>query len=95
VFREAQTTPHGRYLVFSFPVQLAGDTNSASAGAVYRYDFNPPAGHPHLTWISHAAPEFAAGNEGLSASVTPLEASDSGANVTIDDWNGAISENGE
>jgi hypothetical protein len=93
--REAQTTPDGRYLVFSFPVQLAGDTNSASARAVYRYDFEPPEGHPHLTWISHAAPEFAAVNKGLSARVAALELSQNGGNVMINDWNKAISENGE
>jgi hypothetical protein len=86
---EAQTTRDGRYLVFSFPVKLAGDTNGPGAGAVYRYDFKTG----ELTWISH--PESAAGKEGKSASVAQVDFARTGANAMIDDWNRAISENGE
>jgi hypothetical protein len=49
--RHAQTTPDGRYLVFSSKAHLAGETNNATA--VYLYDFDTGA----LTWISHGAGE--------------------------------------
>jgi hypothetical protein len=71
-FRPAQTTPDGRYLVFSGDRPLAGDTNTTNnARAAYRYDFGEPgepnpnpgeAGKPNrgkLTWISRAAPACA------------------------------------
>jgi hypothetical protein len=87
--REVQTTPDGRYLVFSSAVKLAGDTN---IGAAYRYDFESGA----LTWISHAAPGFTKEKEeGQPVIITPLNNSKAGANLNIDDWNRAISENGE
>jgi hypothetical protein len=88
--REAQTTRDGHYLIFSFPVKLAGDTNSSSAQAVYRYDFETR----ELTWISHPEPG-APGEEGKSATITSLNFARSGADAMIDDWNRAISENGE
>jgi WD40-like Beta Propeller Repeat len=96
--RHAQTTPDGRYLVFSSQAQLAGDTNekgcpSTCPQAVYRYDFETGG----LTWVSKAAPAFTpvAGGEGEDAFVPPLPASVLGADANIDDWNRAISENGE
>jgi hypothetical protein len=95
--RHAQTTPDGRYLVFSSPGALAGDTNSAPAQAVYRYDFQTG----ELTWVSQAAPSLKAENggnnpnEGKDALVAPLPGTNGGAEATIDDWNRAISENGE
>jgi hypothetical protein len=84
-----QTTPDGRYLVFSSSARLAGDTNIGQG--VYRYDFQTGA----LTWVSHAAPGFTALNEGKSALVAPLPVARMGANADIDDWSRAISENGE
>ena len=53
-----QTTPDGRFLVFSTPEALAGDLNtegcpSHCATAVYRYD----AETGELTWVSHSASE--------------------------------------
>jgi hypothetical protein len=86
--REVQTTPDGRYLVFSSAAQLAGNINT---GAVYRYDFETG----ELTWISHAAPGVPAPNKGKHATIAPLEAATNGANADIGDRERAISENGE
>ena len=59
--RPAQTTPDGRYLVFSGQLSTAGDTNTAGCPgscplAVYRYDFQTGA----LEWVSRPAPGFPA-----------------------------------
>jgi hypothetical protein len=81
--RDAQTTPNGSDLVFSAFGQLAGDTNSASVQAVYRYDFASGA----LQWLSRGAPG--------SAVVNPLARARGGAMASIDDWARAISDNGE
>jgi hypothetical protein len=87
--RSLQTTPDGRYLVFSSFAQLAKDTNS---GAAYRYDFETG----ELTWISHAATGFAKPKEeGKPAIIAPLDGTDGGATVAIDDFSRAISKNGE
>jgi hypothetical protein len=88
--REAQTTPNGRYLVFSSPLKVSGDTNSGPQ-TVYRYDFQTGA----LEWVSHVAPGFAAKNEGQPALVTPVPGTVLGTYANIDDWARAISENGE
>jgi hypothetical protein len=94
--REAQTTPDGRYLVFSSETPLAGDTNPA-ANAVYRYDFETG----ELVWVSQAAPGLKAElngsspDEGDSAHLRPLDDSLGGALASADDWNRAISDNGE
>ena len=69
--RHAQTTPDGRYLVFSSPRRFAGDATSCmTCQAAYRYDFNTG----ELTWLSHTAPAAACtasagctGNEGKDA----------------------------
>ena len=61
--RRAQTTPDGRYLIFSAGGSLAGDLNGSGAQAVYRYDFATG----QLTWISHGAPHFKAENEGQAS----------------------------
>jgi hypothetical protein len=95
--REAQTTPNGRYLVFSSPLMVSGDTNGGSlAKAVYRYDFQTDA----LEWVSHGAPGVTAKNEGKPALVAPVPVTTSGpvplgAEANIDDMARAISENGE
>jgi Tol biopolymer transport system component len=94
--RKAQTTPDGRYLVFSSPEQLAGDTNTTGCPskcprAVYRYDFETG----ELTWVSHRAPGFKHKGEGKNASIARLPNTEIGAEANIDDWNRAISENGE
>jgi hypothetical protein len=96
--RHAQTTPDGRYLVFSSPAHLAGDTNTKGCPAkcpqaVYRYDFETGL----LTWVSMPAPEFTPVNEGegKSAFITPLPGTKLGADANIDDWNRALSGNGE
>jgi hypothetical protein len=88
--RHAQTTPDGRYLVFSSPAALAGDTNikgctKNGAGenekcpqAVYRYDFKEEL----LTWVSRPAPEFSPPGkegEGLDAFIAPVPASSIGS----------------
>jgi len=87
--RLAQTTPEGRYLVFSTFADLSlQDTNSAQA--VYRYD----ASTCELTWISHTAPNFAPGNEAKNASIAGVPAL-YGAEVDINDWNRTLSENGK
>ena len=87
--RHVQTTPDGRYLVFSGNAGLAGDTNTGLA--VYRYDFQTG----ELTWVSHAAPGFTALNEGKNALVAGIPGYNAGADAAIDDWDRAISENGE
>src|SRR5207245_260613 len=79
------------YLVFSSVGQLAGDTNSAAAHGVYRYDFQTG----ELTWVSRAAPGFPPLNAGGDAVVAALPGSPSGSEADIGDWNRAISENGE
>jgi hypothetical protein len=104
--RHAQTTPDGRFLVFSTSGSLAGDVNNSAAQAVYRYDFQTG----ELTWVSHGAPGFKVENEGegkykgesKDALVAPLPGTlpnggtvPIGADANIDDWNRAISENGE
>jgi hypothetical protein len=96
--RHAQTTPDGRYLVFSSPAKLAEDANTKGCPtncpqAVYRYDFETGS----LTWVSKGAAGFVPVNEGegKDALVTPLPATKLGASANIDDWNRAISENGE
>jgi hypothetical protein len=81
--RPAQTTPDGRYLVFSGHLSTAGDTNSCTVScplAVYRYDFQTGA----LEWVSRQAP-------GKDALVAPLPGGRDGAEAHIDDWNRAIS----
>ncbi len=89
--RHAQTTPDGRYLVFSTSAVQAGDTNTGvAAKAVYRYDFVTG----ELTWVSRSAPGFQA-KEGKAASIASLPASRDGAEVDVDDWNRALSSNGE
>jgi hypothetical protein len=94
--REAQTTPDGRYLVFSSLVALAGDTNP-HAKAVYRYDFQTG----ELAWVSQASPglktELKANspNEGDSAHVRALNNSLAGSLASVEDWNRAVSDNGE
>ena len=85
----AQTTPDGRYLVFSNAAVLAGDTNTGSA--VYRYDFQTS----ELTWVSHAASGFTALNEGKNALVAGIPGTGAGAQADIGDWDRAISDSGE
>ena len=97
VERYAQTTPDGRYLVFSSAGQFAGDTNSAAAEAAYRYDFQTG----ELTWISQASPGLEAEresqqqtpnpNEGKSAIIAPIPGTEDGAEADIEDWNRAVS----
>jgi hypothetical protein len=87
--RQTQTTPDGRYLVFSSPLKMSGDTNSGRA--VYRYDFQTGA----LEWVSHGALGFTPKNEGKPAVITPLPGTAFGPEANIDDWNRAISEDGE
>jgi hypothetical protein len=94
--REAQTTPDGRYLVFSSLVPMAGDTNP-NAKAVYRYDFETG----ELVWVSQAAPALKAElkasspNERDDAGVQPLDYSTGGALANVEDWKRSISDNGE
>jgi len=96
--RLAQTTPDGKYLVFSTPEAFAGVTKTEAARAAYRFDFTTG----ELTWISHAAPagerpsectpsDGCKGGEERSAFIAPLEATTSGAEADINDWNRAIS----
>jgi hypothetical protein len=96
VERYAQTTPDGRYLVFSSPGQFAGDTNSAAVEAAYRYDFDTG----ELTWISQASPGLktereskqltANPNEGKGAVIAPVPGTEDGAEADIEDWNRAV-----
>jgi hypothetical protein len=101
--RRAQTTPDGRYLVFSGQAHLAGDphTNgSAATRAVYRFDFQTG----ELTWVSRAAPSLRLErekegkdpnpNEGKDALIAPVPGRHDGAEVSINDWNRAISNEG-
>jgi hypothetical protein len=105
--RNAQTTPDGRFLVFSTagppedtgdrPLERTGDTNGTQP-AVFRYDFQTE----ELQWVSHPAPELAPANEGKAARVTPalnteyfLEATAGGAEAGSEDWSRQISGEAE
>jgi hypothetical protein len=52
--RHAQTTPDGRYLVFSTPGELQNTGHTGPGAAVYRYDFSTG----ELVWVSHGAPGY-------------------------------------
>jgi uncharacterized repeat protein (TIGR01451 family) len=98
----AQSTPDGRYMVFTTYARLAeadengcsgvgvGNGQACTAQAAYRYDFNSE----ELTWLSHAAPGFAT-KEGRQARIAPLPVHLLGAYANIDDWNRGVSENGQ
>jgi hypothetical protein len=107
--RHAQTTPDGRYLAFSTPgpektggagpLERTGDTNGI-AQAVFRYDFQTG----ELLWVSRPAPEFTPTNEHKDATVIPVigqangsltAGSGGGSSADSEDWNRAISENGD
>ncbi len=88
----AQTTPDGEYLIFKTYAHLASaDTNSGTA--VYRYDFQTG----ELTWVSHAAPGFAAVDEGDGAKVGARyqDLVEFGDHADVDDLERQISEDGE
>ena len=89
----AQTTPDGRYLVFTTTAHLSPqDTNAGSA--VYRYDFETG----EVTWISHAAPGSATLDEGDNATLAPREEAHNGrigATAYYEDARRTISESGE
>ncbi len=98
--RHAQTTPDGRYLVFSSSAQLAGATTEGGAKAVYRFDFGEPGKAGTLIWVSHAAFNFERPNGGRGESPDPQPVSAyvayqantaSGAEADAEDWNRAIS----
>jgi hypothetical protein len=119
--RHAQTTPDGRYLVFSTFGELQKTGHTGPGAAVYRYDFATG----ELVWVSHGAPEYKekceaeleqhgkqkspaekaeCENEGKDAVVSPLlganggaksSGSPGGSEADSEDWNRAISENGE
>jgi hypothetical protein len=100
--RQAQTTPDGRYLVFTTYAKLitAGseaDTNEAQQ--VYRYDFETGA----LVRVSVGEPSFPASHNGnapgMNSAVAPLPsggspASSLGAFADISDLGRAISDDG-
>jgi hypothetical protein len=95
-----QTTPDGRYLVFTTYAQLinAGpETDSDEAQDVYRYDSQTG----QLRRVSIAEPSFPASENGntpgMNAAVEPMIYfySHSAALADINDFNRAISENGE
>jgi hypothetical protein len=52
--RHAQTTPDGRYLVFSTPGELQNTGHTGPGAAVYRYDFETG----EVVWVSHGAPGY-------------------------------------
>ncbi len=101
VENHAQTTPDGRYLVFSAAAQLAGATNTKentngqeeNHASVYRYDFEKG----RLTWISRGAPGFTlpAEGEGKAALIRPPVRTQIGAYASVDDWARAISGESE
>jgi hypothetical protein len=88
-----QTTPDGRYLIFTTTTHLSpGDTNAGRA--VYRYDFQTG----EVAWISHAAPGFSMLDAGDDATLAPREEPHNGrdgAMAYYADARRAISENGE
>ena len=99
--RLAQTTPDGKYLVFSAPGSFdlgPGNEKHSYARNVYRFDFDSG----ELTWVSHAAPEGegptdcgtggkCTAKEEKSALIAPGERSAGGGEADVDDWNRAIS----
>jgi hypothetical protein len=52
--RHAQTTPDGRYLVFSTPGELQNTGHTGPGAAVYRYDFATG----EVVWVSQGAPGY-------------------------------------
>jgi hypothetical protein len=89
----AQTTPDGRYLIFTTTGHFSPQDTTAGR-AVYRYDFQTG----EVTWISHAAPGFATLDEGDSATLAPREKADNGrigAMAYYPDARRAISDDGE
>jgi hypothetical protein len=92
--RPAQTTPDGRYLVFSTRSQLehTGDSNTKGCPgkcpqAVYRYDFQTG----ELVWVSHAASGESVPNEGVDSHVPSVRNTAVGAEADGGDWERAIS----
>jgi len=79
VNRRVQTTPDGRFLVYS------------NDRAAYRYDFQTG----ELTLLSHAAPGFTAPGAGKGAEVAAIPGYNAGADADISDWSRAISDDGE
>lgn len=93
--RRAQTTPGGRYLVFTTYAKLTpGDEGTAQD--VYRYDFQTG----ELTWVSHCAPDDSGCPAGTTndtnATIPPSadEVRNFGASADINDRGRAISEDG-
>jgi hypothetical protein len=100
--RMAQTTPDGRYLVFTTYARLlaAGpEADTSEAQQVYRYDFATGK----LARISIGEPSFPAsanGNTpGMDATITGLESQgadgdEEGALADVNDWARAVSDDG-
>jgi hypothetical protein len=89
--RSVQITPDGRDLVFSSPAALAHHKPEAGVSSVYRYDFVTG----ELTWISHAAPEFATPPGGERSSFIQAQPGRQfkivGPNADFEDWSRAMS----
>ena len=100
--RHAQTTPDGRFLVFSSRAKLAGDAAGEKVEQVYRYDFKTGKERGELTWVSHGAPGFTpdfslTGKEHgafIAARPSPELLTDA-STAYIDDWSRAISGEGD
>jgi hypothetical protein len=101
VRRQAQTTPNGRYLVFTTYARLitsGPEADTDDAQDVYRYDFQTG----ELLRVSIGKPSFPQSQNGntpsMNAQVAPIPAegeNEAGAMADINDWNRAISDDGE
>jgi hypothetical protein len=101
VRRLAQTTPDGRYLVFTSYGRLitsGPEADTDEAQDVYRYDFQTG----ELIRVSIGEPSFGSSKNGntpgINAEIAPLVTEGvgaTGAMADINDWNRAISDNGE
>ena len=93
--RQAQTTPDGRYLVFTTYARLitaGGEADTDEAQDVYRYDFQTG----RLIRVSIGEPSFPASHNAntpsMNATVAPLPRD--GALASINDFNRALSDEG-
>jgi len=94
---DVQATPDGRYLVFTTYAQLitsGPEADTSGAQQAYRYDFQTG----QLIRVSIGEPSFPGSDNGntpgMNAQISST-LSTGGALADVNDWNRAISENGE
>ena len=86
----AQSSPDGMYLAFSTYAHLTKEEDLSTARGAYRYDF----GTGEVSWLSQRQ-DGLTGSENKPALIAPLPVYDLGAYADIDNWNRALSNNGQ